>query len=80
MPVFQRIQTELCQVIDYSVRGTEAHLSLGTFKCLDAAITEKFSLSACVTLTAMTSEADANPLTPVGQSSLSESHSGTYCV
>lgn len=64
---FQRIQTELCpgNWLLCSL-GTEAHLSLGTFRNTWRLQLLKSSYCLpCVTLTAMTSEADANPLTPV---------------
>lgn len=79
VPVFQRIQTELCPGNWLLCPWVLKHTSRwGHFVILEAQLLKSSHCLPCVALTAMTSEADVNPLTPVAQSSLSESHSGTY--
>ena len=75
----REFRQNFAQVIDYSGRGYWSTPLVGDISYYFMLQLLKSShCLACVTLTVMTSEADANPLTPVGQFSLSESHSGTY--
>ena len=76
---FREFRQNFHQVVDYSVHGYWSTPLVGDISYyFMLQLLKNSHCLACVTLTVMTSEADANPLTPVGQFSLSESHSDTY--
>lgn len=78
----REFRQKFAQIIDNSVHGYRGTPLIGDISYYFMLQLRKSShCLASVTSTAMTSEADADPLTPVGQFSLSESHSSTYhCV
>lgn len=80
VPIFQRIWRELCPdnwyLCSWVLKHTPLHGDISYDFVLQ--LLKSSHCLACVTSTAMTSEADAHPLTPVGQFALSESHSGKY--
>lgn len=75
----REFREKFAQIIENSVHGYRSILLVGDILYYFVLQLLKISCClVCVTSTAMTSEAGTNPLTPVGQFSLSEYHSGQY--